>query len=130
MMRRLHAFLVHSEGLEAAVTVVSKGDFIDILIPYLSDLELDEYDSDIILAVVRFSNQVDISQIWAAECSDKAKITVARQNCNWNYGDTSSLKKRRPSDFSKRTQACAYCRIVYHLVIPPEDIDHRNPIVY
>lgn len=142
IMRRLHAFLIHSEGLEAIVTVVPMGDFIDILIPYLSDPDLGEYASDIISAVVRFSSRVEILQSRAVELLDKAKIyavlsnvvphlTVAGQNCNWNYSDVSSLvgivRKSADRAVCLPGELVMACRILYHLVFPPQDIDPMEP---
>ncbi|KAK2583687.1 hypothetical protein KPH14_009613 [Odynerus spinipes] len=101
-LKRLHSFLIYPEGLQAVITVLPMGEFIDILIPYLSDANLCEFAAEIISVTIRYSDHIETFQNRAAIILEKSRnqavlrdvtsyLTTAAQPSNWNYGDVSSL---------------------------------------
>ncbi|XP_031825955.2 VIR_N domain-containing protein [Nomia melanderi] len=142
-LKKLHSFLTFPEGLQAVITILSTGEFIDILIPYLSDPNLCEFSAEIISATIRYSDRVEIFQNRAATILDKSRaqavlkdvtsyITTAAQPSHWNYGDVSPLvtciRKNADKAASLPGQLITACRILYYLVFPfNNDVDPLEP---
>ncbi|XP_072763100.1 protein virilizer [Anoplolepis gracilipes] len=138
ILKRLHSFLAFSDGLRAIVTVLPLGNFIDILIPFLSDSNLCEFAAEIISAIIRYSNRVEIFQNRAELILDKARehavlrdvtlyLTTAAQASHWDYNDVSllvtTIRKSAEKAASLPGQLITACRILYYLVFP-----HNNDI--
>lgn len=139
ILKRLHSFLAFPDGLRAIVTVLSLSDFIDILIPFLSDSNLCEFAAEIISAIVRYSDRIEIFQNRAELILDKARehavlrdvipyLTTAAQAPHWDYNDVSllvaTIKKSAEKAASLPGQLITACRILYYLIFPfNNDID-------
>lgn len=145
ILRRLHSFLAFPDGLRAIITVLSLGDFIDILIPFLSDSNLCEFAAEVISAIVRYSDRVKIFQNRAELILDKARehavlrdvtsyLTTAAQAFHWDYNDVSllvtTIRKSAEKAASLPGQLITACRILHYLVFPfNNDIDPLEPYV-
>lgn len=145
ILKRLHSFLAFPDGLRAIVTVLSLGDFIDILIPFLSDSNLCEFAAEIISVIVRYSDRVEIFQNRAEPILDKVRehavlrdvisyLTTAAQASHWDYNDVSllvtTIKKSAEKAASLPGQLITACRILYYLIFPfNNDIDPLEPYV-
>lgn len=77
-LRKLHSLLTFPQGLRAIVYVVPMGNFIDILIPFLGDEHLYEFAGEIISAVIRYSDRVEIIHHRAKELIEKTRHPVLR----------------------------------------------------
>ncbi|XP_032663265.1 protein virilizer [Odontomachus brunneus] len=144
-LKRLHSFLVFPDGLRAILTVMPLGDFMDILIPYLADSNLCEFAAEVISAIVRYSDRVQILQNRAELMLDKARehavlrdvtsyLTTAAQASHWDYSDVSSLvtiiRKSAEKAASLPGQLITACRILHYLIFPSNnDIDPMEPYV-
>ncbi|KAL6424427.1 hypothetical protein ACFW04_009891 [Cataglyphis niger] len=145
ILKKLHSFLAFSDGLRAIVTVLPLGNFIDILIPFLSDSNLCEFAAEIISAIIRYSDRVEIFQTRAELILDKARehailrdvtsyLTTAAQTSHWDYNDVSllvtTIRKSAEKAASLPGQLITACRILYYLVFPfNNDIDPMEPYV-
>ncbi|XP_029676694.1 protein virilizer [Formica exsecta] len=145
ILKRLHSFLAFPDGLRAIITVLPLGDFIDILIPFLSDSNLCEFAAEIISAVVRYSDRVGIFQNRAELILDKARehavlrdvtsyLTTAAQTSHWDYNDVSllvtTIRKSAEKAASLPGQLITACRILYYLIFPfNNDIDPMEPYI-
>ncbi|XP_076247393.1 VIR_N domain-containing protein [Calliopsis andreniformis] len=144
-LKKLHSFLIFSEGLQAIITVLPIGEFLDILIPYLSDTNLCEFSAEIISATIRYSSRIEVFQNRAAIILEKSRaqavlkdvtsyITTAAQPSHWNYGDVSPLvtciRKNADKAAFLPGQLITACRILYYLVFPSNnDVDPMEPYV-
>ncbi|XP_066603526.1 protein virilizer [Prorops nasuta] len=144
-LKKLHSFLIYSEGLQALTTVLTMNGFLDILIPYLSDQNLGEFSAEIISAVVRYSDHVEVFYNRAATILEKSRnhsvlrdiapyLTVAAQASNWNYADVSPLvtyiRKGAETAPSLSGQMITACRILQYLIFPSyNDIDPMEPYI-
>ncbi|XP_043496275.1 protein virilizer isoform X1 [Polistes fuscatus] len=144
-LKKLHSFLIYPEGLQAIITVLPMGEYIDILIPYLSDTNLCEFAAEIISVIIRYSDHVEIFQNRAGIILEKSRnqavlrdvtsyLTTAAQTSNWNYGDVSSLvtciRKSADKAASLPGQLITACRILHYLIFPSNnDIDPMEPYV-
>ena len=72
-LRKLHSFLIFPQGLKAVIYVVPMDNFIDILIPFLGDDHLYEFAGEIISAIIRYSDRVEIFQHRAIELMEKTR---------------------------------------------------------
>lgn len=145
ILKKLHSFLAFPDGLRAIVTILPLGDFIDILVPFLSDSNLCEYAAEVISAIVRYSDRMEIFQNRAELILDKARehavlrdvtsyLTIAAQASHWDYNDVSSLvtivRKSAEKAASLPGQLITACRILNYLVFPfHNDIDPLEPYV-
>lgn len=144
-LKKLHSFLIFPEGLQAVITVLSKGEFIEILIPYLSDSNLCEFSAEIISATIRYSDRIEVFQNRAGIILEKSRtqavlkdvtsyLTTAAQPSHWNYGDVSPLvaciRKNADKAASLPGQLITACRILYYLVFPSnDDVDPMEPYI-
>lgn len=144
-LKRLHSFLVFPDGLRAILAVLPLGDFMDILIPYLSDSNLCDFAAEVISAIVRYSDRVEILQNRAELMLDKARehavlrdvtsyLMTAAQASHWDYGDVSSLvatiRKNAEKAASLPGQLITACRILHYLVFPSNnDVDSMESYV-
>lgn len=144
-LKKLHSFLIFPEGLQAIITVLPTGEFIDILIPHLSDPNLCEFSAEIISATIRYSDRIEIFQNRAAIILEKSRaqavlkdvtsyMTTAAQSTHWNYGDVSQLvaciRKSADKAASLPGQLITACRILYYLVFPSNnDMDPMEPYI-
>jgi len=144
-LKKLHSFLIFSDGLRAILTVLLLDDFIDILIPFLSDSNLCEFAAEVISAVIRYSDRVEIFQNRAELILDKARehvilrdvisyLTVAAQASHWDYCDVSLLvtiiRKSAEKAASLPGQLITACRILHYLIFPSNnDVDPLEPYV-
>ncbi|XP_011634486.1 protein virilizer [Pogonomyrmex barbatus] len=144
-LKKLHSFLIFPDGLRAILTVLPLADFIDILIPFLSDSNLCEFAAEIISAVVRYSDRVDVFQNRAELILDKARehailkdvmsyLTIAAQPSHWDYCEVSSLvtiiRKNAEKAASLPGQLITSCRILHYLIFPSnDDIDPLEPYI-
>lgn len=145
ILKKLHSFLVFSNGLHAILTVLSLCDFIDILIPFLSDPNLCEFAAELISIIVRYSDKVEILQHRAEFILEKARehavlrdvtsyLTTAAQPIHWDYSDVSLLveiiRKNVEKAASLPGQLIIACRILHYLIFPSNhDIDPLEPYV-
>ncbi|KYM93110.1 Protein virilizer [Atta colombica] len=145
ILKRLHSFLIFPDGLRAILTVLSLGDFLDILIPFLSDSNLCEFAAEVISAVVRYSDRVEIFQNRAELILDKARehvilrdvisyLTIAAQTSHWDYCDVSLLvtiiRKSAEKAASLPGQLITACRILHYLIFPSNnDVDPLEPYI-
>ncbi|XP_020290828.1 protein virilizer [Pseudomyrmex gracilis] len=145
ILKRLHSFLVFPDGLRAILTVLPLGDFIDILIPFLSDSNLCEFAAEVISAIVRYSNRVEILQNRAELILEKARehavlrdvtsyLTTAAQPSHWDYNDVSllveTIRKSAEKAASLPGQLITACRILHYLIFPSSnDVDPLEPYV-
>lgn len=145
ILKRLHSFLAFPDGLRAIVTVLPLGDFIDILVPFLSDSNLCEFAAEIISAIVRYSDRVEIFQNRAELILDKARehavlrdvtsyLTTAAQASHWDYNDVfllvTTIRKSAEKAASLPGQLITACRILHYLIFPfNNDIDPLEPYV-
>lgn len=101
-LRKLHSFLVYPEGVQAIISVIPMENFVDVLVPCLSNTDLAEFAAEIIATSIRYSNEVEILQSRAVDFLEKFSshpmfrdviphLNVAAQSSNWTYGDVSSL---------------------------------------
>lgn len=143
--KKLHSFLVYLEGLQAVVAVLPTDNFIDILLPSLSDENLCEFASEIIAAVVRYSDRVQVFQSRAKIILEKTRdraiirdvmpyLNVLSQPSNWNYNDVSSLvaimRKNADRCAQLPRELIAACRILHYMVFPSsDDVDPMEPYV-
>ncbi|XP_076753399.1 VIR_N domain-containing protein [Xylocopa sonorina] len=144
-LKKLHSFLIFPEGLQAIITVLPTGEFIDILIPYFSDPNLCEFAAEIISATIRYSERIEVFQNRAAVILEKSRsqailkdvtsyLATAAQPSNWNYGDVSPLvaciRKNADKAASLPGQLITACRILHYLVFPSNnDVDPMEPYV-
>ncbi|XP_014467950.1 PREDICTED: protein virilizer isoform X2 [Dinoponera quadriceps] len=144
-LKQLHSFLVFPDGLRAIIKVAPLGDFMDVLIPYLSDSNLCEFAAEVISAIVRYSDRVEILQNRAELMLDKARehavlrdvtsyLTTAAQASHWDYSDVSSLvaivRKSAEKAASLPGQLITACRILHYLIFPSNnDVDPMEPYV-
>ncbi|XP_029174643.1 protein virilizer [Nylanderia fulva] len=145
ILKRLHSFLAFPEGLRAIVAVLPLGDFIDTLVLFLSDSNLCEFAAELISAIVRYSDRVEIFQNRAELILEKARehavlrdvvpyLTTAAQASHWDYNDVSLLvagiKKSAEKAASLPGQLVTACRILYYLVFSyNHDVDPLEPYV-
>ncbi|XP_018343133.1 PREDICTED: protein virilizer [Trachymyrmex septentrionalis] len=145
ILKRLHSFLIFPDGLRAILTVLPLGDFLDILIPFLSDSNLCEFAAEVISAVIRYSDRVEIFQNRAELILDKARehvilrdvtsyLTVAAQTSHWDYCDVSLLvtiiRKSAEKAASLPGQLITACRILHYLTFPSNnDVDPLEPYI-
>lgn len=144
-IKKLHSFLVYPEGLRALITVVPMQKFIDILLPHLTDVALGEFAVEIVSAIVRYSDHIEIFQNRAADILDKSRnhpvlrevapyLTIAMQRSSWDYSDVSPLvavirKHSNRAPFSPGELVTA-CRILVYLIFPQKnDSDPMEPYV-
>ncbi|XP_076639176.1 VIR_N domain-containing protein [Colletes latitarsis] len=144
-LKKLHSFLIFPEGLQAIITVLPTGEFIDILIPYLSDANLCEFSAEIISTIIRYSDRIEVFQNRATIILEKSRaqavlkdvtsyMTTAAQATHWNYGDVSQLVAciRKSADKAAFLpgQLITACRILYYLVFPSNnDVDPMEPYI-
>jgi len=144
-LKKLHYFLVFPDGLRAILMVLSLGDFIDILIPFLSDPNLCEFAAEVISAVVRYSDRVEILQNRAELILNKSRehavlrdvtsyLTIAAQTSHWDYNDVSSLvtiiRKSAEKAASLPGQLITACRLLHYLIFPSHnDVDPLEPYI-
>ncbi|KAJ8687749.1 hypothetical protein QAD02_023543 [Eretmocerus hayati] len=144
-LRKLHSFLIYPEGVQAIISVVPMGNFIDVLIPCLAVSDLAEFSAEIISVVVRYCSEMAFFQSRAADLLGRYSnqplirdvipyLNVAAQSTNWNYGDVSSLvsiiHKNVERSPSLPGELITACRILHYLVFPPnDDVDPMEPYV-
>ncbi|EZA54633.1 Protein virilizer [Ooceraea biroi] len=133
------------DGLRALLTVLPLGDFMDTLIPYLSDSNLCEFAAEVISAVVRYSDKVEILQNHAELMLSKSRehavlrdvtsyLTTAAQASHWDYNDVSSLvttiRKSAEKAASLPGQLITACRILHYLIfLSNNDVDPLEPYI-
>ncbi|XP_023247818.1 protein virilizer [Copidosoma floridanum] len=145
-LRKLHSFLVHSEGLRAIIRVVPMENFVDILIGCLPNGDLVEFAGELIATVVRYSSEIEIFQNRAADLLLEKHanhsvlrdviphLSVAAQPAHWNYGDVTSLvsivRKYAERASTLPGELITACRILHYLVFPAnDDIDPMEPYI-
>ncbi|XP_046414894.1 protein virilizer isoform X1 [Neodiprion fabricii] len=144
-LKKLHSFLAYPEGLRAIIAVVPMDKFIEILLPYLSDVTLGEFAAEIISMIVRYSDHVEIFQNRATDILEKSRnhpvlrevtsyLTIAMQRTSWDYSDVSSLviviRKHSNRAPSLPGELVTACRILVYLIFPSKnDSDPMEPYV-
>lgn len=145
ILRKLHSLLVFPDGLRAILAVLPLGDFMDILIPFLSDSNLCEFAAEVISAFVRYSDKVEVLQSHAEVMLSKSRehgvlrditsyLTTAAQASHWDYNDVSSLvttiRKSAEKAASLPGQLITACRILHYLIFASHnDVDPLEPYI-
>ncbi|KAG7205379.1 hypothetical protein KM043_007375 [Ampulex compressa] len=144
-LKKLHSFLIFPEGLQAIVTILPMGEFIDVLTPYLTDANLCEFSAEVISATIRYSDRIEVFQNRAAVILEKSRsqavlkdvssyLTTAAQPSHWIYSDVSPLvacvRKSAEKAASLPGQLITACRILHYLVFPSSnDVDPMEPYI-